>query len=624
MKNIVGQKVCAKNAGWMLVLSLVWGSVPSMAQVDLSGYWANRPHEDNMARGPGLESGEYEGFPLNAAGRIKGYSWDAGIYSNTERQCVPLGVMTANSGFRMWKEVEPVSQEEIAWHLRIDYEGQERTIWMDGRPHPAAEAPHTTQGFSTGGWKNNQLVVTTTHLKMNMIERNGLPRSDRATTVEHFMRRENIITVVHITYDPVFLEEPLIQTRDFALDIYARVAPSVCVPVDEIADRPKGYVPHYLMGKNPLMLSATKKYGVPAEAVGGGAETMYPEFAARLKNKLLTRRTPDDLSKPPAVSTVSAQAVVAPDLMQINITTFPVQGNIFMLTGIGNTVVQTADNGVYVVDSQPGPLSAKLLAAIRQISDKPIRYILNTSADANHMGGNEALSKAGSSLGSTGGGGPQFAGNSGADRGGRTPAPIFAHEKVLLRVSAPTGSVSPLPTAAWPAETFAGKEYRLFNGEPVIVLHQPNAHTDGDTFVFFQSSGVVAAGDVFSTVTYPVIDRQRGGSINGTITALNNLIDLCTPKHTQEAGTYVIPGRGRISDVGDVVEYRDMVTIIRDRIADAVKRGLTIERVKAEQPTYDYDLRYGAPTDYWTKDQFIEAVYQDLKAAGQPRYGSPR
>jgi glyoxylase-like metal-dependent hydrolase (beta-lactamase superfamily II) len=182
-------------------------------------------------------------------------------------------------------------------------------------------------------------------------------------------------------------------------------------------------------------------------------------------------------------------------------------------------------------------------------------------------------------------------------------------------MSAPTGSTSPVPTAAWPTETFAGKEYRLYNDEPVIVLHQPNAHSDGDTLIFFQSSNVVAAGDVYSTVTYPVIDRQRGGTINGTIAALNNLIDLCTPKHTQEGGTYVIPGRGRISDVGDVVEYRDMVTIIRDRVADGVKRGLTLDQVKAEQPSYEYDRRYGAPTDYWTKDQFIEAVYLDLRNA---------
>ena len=599
------------------ILFAIWISscLPATAQVDLSGYWANRPHEDNMARGPGLEPGEYEGFPISAAGRLKGYSWDAGIYSNPERQCVPLGIVTANSGFRLWKEVEQVSQEEIAWHLRIDYEGQDRVIWMDGRAHPPAVAPHTSQGFSTGVWKNNQLVVTTTHLKMNMIERNGLPRSDSATIVEHFLRRDNIITVVHITYDPVFLEEPLIQTRDFALDIYARIAPSVCVPVDEIANRPKGYVPHYLWGKNPLLLNAVNKYGVPAEAVGGGAITMYPEFTSLLKTGG-SKRTPADLNRPSVSKTTRAPVPAPADPAGVKIEALPVQGRVYLLAGIGNSALQVADNGVYLVDSQPGPLSNKLLDAIRQISRKPIRYLLNTSSDPDRIGGNEVLSKSGSSLGSTGGGGPQFAGNSGADRGTANPAPIFAHENVLLQISAPTGSVSPVPTAAWPTETFAGKEYRLFNDEPVIVLHQPNAHSDGDSFVFFQNSGVVVAGEIFSTVTYPVIDRKRGGSINGMIAALNNLIDLCTPKHTQEGGTYVIPGHGRISDVGDVVEYRDMVTIIRDRIADGVKRGLTLEQVKAEQPSYEYDGRYGAPTDYWTKDQFIEAVYENLKTPG--------
>ena len=601
------------TARWILFLVAVVGISPAFAQVDLSGYWANRPHEDNMARGPGLEPGEYEGFPINAAGRMKAQSWNAGIYSNPERQCVPLGIMTANSGFRMWKDVDPATQEEIAWHLRIDYESQERIIWMDGRPHPSPYAAHTFQGFSTGKWVKNQLVITTTHLKLNMIERNGLPRSDAATTVEHLMRRDNILTVVHIVYDPVWLEEPFIQSRDYALDIYQRVPPSICIPVDEIANRPKGYVPHYLPGKNPLLLSAIAKYGVPVQAVPGGAETIYPEYQLKLKNQAAsTRRTAE--TRPQGTPTS-----VAPLRPPENILVLPVQGSVYMLVGSGgNTTVQLGENGVYVVDTQLEPQSDKLLAAIRQISTKPIRYIINTNTDADRIGGNEAISKAGSSLGSTGGGGPEFGGNvlERQQSSAKTPAPIFAHENALLRISAPTGAKSTVPVAAWPTETYAGLDYRLFNGEPIQIIHEPAAHSDGDSIVFFQTSGVISAGDVFSTVTYPVIDRSRGGSINGIIAALNHIVDLCTPKHTQEGGTYVIPGHGRISDVADVVEYRDMVTMIRDRIADMVKRGLTLDQVKAEQPTFDYDGRYGAPAE-WTKEMFMEAVYRDLSQASK-------
>jgi len=187
--------------------------VPAVAQVDLSGQWANRVHEDQPARGPGLEIGEYTGYPLNAAGRAAAEHWDAAIYANPERQCIPLGIITANTNLRISRVIDPTSQEDIAWQLHLDWQSQDRTIWMDGRPHPPTEAPHTWQGFSTGKWVGNQLVVTTTHLKQSVIERNGVPRSDAATTVEHFMRYGDILTVVHIVYDPVFLEEPFIQSR---------------------------------------------------------------------------------------------------------------------------------------------------------------------------------------------------------------------------------------------------------------------------------------------------------------------------------------------------------------------------------------------------------------------------
>jgi len=169
-----------------------------------------------------------------------------------------------------------------------------------------------------------------------------------------------------------------------------------------------------------------------------------------------------------------------------------------------------------------------------------------------------------------------------------------------------------VPFALWPTETYATPEYQLFNGEGVEVIHEPAAHTDGDSIVFFRRSDVISTGDVFSTFTYPVIDRANGGSMNGIIASLNHLIRLSIPRDKQEGGTYIIPGHGRICDQADVVEYRDMVTIIRDRIESMLKDKMTLDQVKAARPTLDYDGRYGAPTPYWTKEKFIEAVYADL------------
>jgi len=178
---------------------------------------------------------------------------------------------------------------------------------------------------------------------------------------------------------------------------------------------------------------------------------------------------------------------------------------------------------------------------------------------------------------------------------------------VLARMSAPTGRQPAMPFGAWPTETFftADKDI-FFNNEAIQLLHQPGSHTDGDVVVFFRRSDVVSAGDVFGTTGYPVIERARGGTIQGLLDGLNRIIDVTIPKDKEEGGTYVIPGHGRLADEADVVEYRDMVTIVRDRIQDLIRRGQTLEQVKAARPTLDYDGRYGSP------DAFIEAIYRDL------------
>ena len=248
-----------------------------------------------------------------------------------------------------------------------------------------------------------------------------------------------------------------------------------------------------------------------------------------------------------------------------------------------------------MVDTGLAEMSGQALAAIRKFTDKPIHYILNTVVDPDHTGGNEGLGKAGNTI--TGGDVADDIG--GLDKG----AAILAHQRVLDRMSDAKAAFGALPT-----DVYGGKQKDLyFNDEPVVLLHQPTAHTDGDSLVFFRGSDVIATGDIFVTTSYPVIDLDRGGSIQGLIDSLNRVIELTVPAALQEGGTLVIPGHGRICDEADVVEYRDMVTIIRDRIADMRRRGMTLDQVKAANPTEDYDPRYGS------SDQFVEAVYRSLK-----------
>jgi cyclase len=302
-----------------------------------------------------------------------------------------------------------------------------------------------------------------------------------------------------------------------------------------------------------------------------------------------------------AVSVAAQQQNV--DAVQVRV--LPAQGNVYMLAGAGgNMTIQVGADGVLVVDTQYAQMSEKLLAAIRDISNGPIRYVVNTHVHGDHTGGNENIRKAGSTI---------AGGNvSGDIRDAATGAQIWAHDNVLLKMSDPKRTPA-IPTAAWPTSTFTGKDKKLFfNGEGVHVIHEPAAHTDGDSIVFFRRSDVISTGDIFNTTNFPVIDVAGGGTINGIIAGVNHLIELIIPVYGQEGGTMVIPGHGRLSDLGDVLNYREMATIVRDRVQDMKKKGMTVDQVKAARPTRDYDPLYNPPGAFYTADQFVEAVYRTL------------
>jgi glyoxylase-like metal-dependent hydrolase (beta-lactamase superfamily II) len=300
-------------------------------------------------------------------------------------------------------------------------------------------------------------------------------------------------------------------------------------------------------------------------------------------------------------------------VMSGNIEVLPVQGQVYLVAGAGgNIVVQAGEDGLLVVDTGRAEMSEQVLSVLRQQFNRPVRFVINTSADADHIGGNAAV--AGSGRAQTVGRG----GRAGILGGPPAGAQIYAHEKVLNRLSAPTGQTSKLPFEFWPTDTFFTEEKQIFfNGEAVQLLYQPAAHTDGDVAVFFRRSDVVATGDVYSTRSYPVFDPALGGSYQGVLASLNRLLDVTIPDFNQEAGTYVVPGHGHISDEADLAEYRNMSTIVYERIQDLVKKKMTLEQVKAARPTLDYDGRYQKTAGEWTTDRFIEAAYREL--TGQAR-----
>lgn len=276
----------------VLLLLVLAAASPARAQVSLVGDWSSRVHEDSTRNDPRI--GEFAGLPLTPQALAHADAWTESRLTVIERQCVPNGAAWAFRGpaqIRIWEEKDPTTQDVIAIKTFIATFSQTRTIWMDGRPHPGNHAPHTWQGFSTGTWHGSMLTVKTTHLKRFFHRRNGVPQSDQATLTEHFIRHgNNYLTHVMMVEDPVYLTEPLVQSQNFTL--VANVTPetyqtwTVCLALEEIAGRPRGYVPHYLPGTNPYLTEYSTRYRLPFEAPRAGAEAMYPEYQSKLRQML--------------------------------------------------------------------------------------------------------------------------------------------------------------------------------------------------------------------------------------------------------------------------------------------------------------------------------------------------
>jgi hypothetical protein len=252
--------------------------------IDLVGEWAPQFHEDQPERVAGPSVGDYAGLPINDAARFMADAWEASILSVPEHQCKPHPADYSPRGpanLRISKEVDTATQDVIALHTHISWQAPERTIWMDGRPHPDEFAAHTWQGFSTGEWIGPVLKVVTTHLKKGWIRRNGVPRSDQAELTEYFLRHGDVLTWTSIVNDSLYLTEPMIRTSDFRVAPTQNIAPYPCLIVSEV-DQPHGWVPHWLPGENPDLEEFAKEQRVPPEAMRGGVDTMLPEYRKKV------------------------------------------------------------------------------------------------------------------------------------------------------------------------------------------------------------------------------------------------------------------------------------------------------------------------------------------------------
>jgi glyoxylase-like metal-dependent hydrolase (beta-lactamase superfamily II) len=613
---------------------------------DIAGEWRLDSAED-----PGQPPlADYLGLALNEAGRLRADTTPESIWGTPEYQCRPHSAphqWRGVGGARILKDLDPISREVVGYRLQF-MRSLDRPIFMDGRPHPPAWAPHSWSGFSTGEWIGQTLKVTTTHLKDGYLRRGGPQTSDMLTMTEYITRHDDILSILQVVDDPIYLDEPYVLSITYSYDPNGGPPTENCSGSSfaENGGRDRHHVPHFLPGQNTAIGEFLKTQSwIPFEPVRGGVKTIYPEY----RNVIGKSAALNTLTVPASKSANDVAKRIAdesPRDGQVHV--MPVQGNIYLLVADGtNITASVGRDGITVVNSGSAQMTDKVLAAINDlaklvvsppvtntcfgancpgipswsspyfnavvVSPAPphaMRYVINTSATPDHVGGNQKLSAA-ANFRRAGG----AAGFGGAARDLGTAATIVAHEGVLAAMSTPPDKTPPAPEAAWPVDTFFDEFHKLseyVNGEPVILYHAKAANTDGDSFVFFRHSEVIAAGDLFSTISYPVIDTAKGGTIQGVIEGLNHILDLAVAEYRSQGGTWIVPGRGRLSDTADVASYRNMLVMIRDRIGDLKKKGSTLEQVRAARPTLDFDGRYGSTAGPWTTSMFIEAVYKTL------------
>ena len=631
---------------------LLWALGPAIAHAqpprtltppDISGEWALMNDEDPGALGalgqPPL--GDYLGIPFNEAGRMRADTSAESIWGTPEYQCRPHSAphqWRGLGGARILKEQDPLTREVRAYHVQF-MRSLDRPIFMDGRPHPPAWAPHTWTGFSTGEWVGNTLKVTTTHLKDGYLKRGGPQTSDLYTMTEYISRHDEILTITTVVDDPVYLDEPYVQSTTYVYDPTASVQMETCnaSAFAENGGTDRHHVPHFLPGQNTAITEWLKNEPwVPADAARGGDKTLYPEYRSG------AAKVPASHSSVSIAKSISDQG---PRDGEVHV--LPVQGNVYMLIADGvNLAASVGPDGVLLVNSGAAAMTEKVQTALAQLAatataapipnrcsgancpglqwgwsspyinavissplpPRPLRYIVNTNDAAEHVGGNAKIAASGFF--------PRGGGFGGAVANPGRHASVIAHENVLNRMSTSVDKQpAPYPEAAWPTDTFFDSLHKLpeyVNGEAVLLYSAPAATTDGDSLVFFRHSEVIHAGSLFSTISYPAIDLQKGGSIQGVIDGLNQILDLAVAEYRSQGGTWIIPDRGRLADTADVASYRNMLVMIRDRVQDLKKKGQSLAQVKTARPTLDFDGRYGATTGPWTTDMFVEAVYRSL------------
>ena len=602
---------------------------------DIVGEWVLEGSEDRGAVG-GLQPNpqDYLGIPFNDAGRMRSDTTAESIWGTPEYQCRPHSAphtWRGLGGARILSQLDPLTRDVSTYHIQF-WRSLDRPVFMDGRAHPPAWAPHTWSGFSTGRWEGNTLVIRTTHLKDGFLKRGGAQTSDMLTMTEFLTRHDDMLTIVQVTDDPVYLDEPMVLSTIYLYDTASRVNTELCNAgtFAESGGTNPHFVPHLLPGSELLLDTwLPNESWVPFDAARGGAKTLYPEYRGVLDGSTAVERLYVPASEPEASARERIDAQ-SPHDGEVHV--LPVQGSVYMLVVDGrNVAVSVGPDGMLLVNTGEAEMGEQLRSTLAALAgsagapgpnqcsglgcagtptgftspytnsviaspapSRPLRYILNTNAAPHNVGANALLAPEGM----------------GRDGGAR----IIAHENALITMAG--GDDDPWSTdfAAWPTESFYSDIYKMtayFNGDPIIAYSTP-ATTDADIVVFFRRSEVIVAGDIYSTVDYPRFDVARGGSIQGVIDALNDILDLAVAEYRSQGGTWVIPGRGRLSDTADVASYRNMVQIVRDRVAAMIDEGMSLQEVLEAQPTFDFDARYGGSDEDWTTEMFVTAVYRSL------------